>query len=184
MGDDNLERIIGDSNIVPMHLRGKGVDIGLIEELIDTPKNRERLLQQMNLKTYKVFCQTLKWYEDVKRREGYALERLEIYLQLEQCERDKKELFPNGVFGEIFDAIKGIPRAVNDSYTPYLTEKGVPPEKINTLRKALLLYDIIIANTFKREVDNVEPSGFGPYAIIGYPLRTITRYFMLRGSRG
>ena len=185
----NLDSLLEDEdfvNVVPEHLREGCNDILLINELIehcDDPETFQRLYALMNPKTEAVYHKTIDWHAKRQINEKYALLRVKNRTELEETRQEMKKIFPNGMLGEIVNQFKGIYKAINDSYTSYLSRQGLPTEKINSWRKFLLLQDITVARVFRHNVDKVEPSGFGPYAIAGYPLRKVTRYFMLEGAK-
>ena len=175
---EGLERLVDDdfSDIVPIGLRGEGVDTGLINELARSPHDEtfRQLYLLMDPETEDAFYRTLDWYANLEKEERVRrirAERAEIYAQLEESRRRAKELFPNGMAA-----------AVNLAYTSYLQEQGLPEGKINLWRYFLLWSDITVARIFKHGIDDVNPDGFGPYAVIGYLPRKAMRYFMTEGA--
>jgi len=146
--------------VMPSHLRGEGVDIQLIANLVAYP-NKEissRLISRMNSQTNTA--------------------------AIRECELAYKEIFPDGMFGEYKKDVRdGIYRPFVDHHKKNLSELGLPEEKIGTSRILLSALDMGVANLFHHDVDKVEPTGFGPYAMIGYPIRQGIRYFMLEGAQ-
>ena len=185
----DIEAIVNDEldNIVPMHLRGEGVDVELIKQLVAHLPNDEiysRLNSRMNPETRVAAARTLEWLSQDKRTNRFRSERTEIYWQLEAVKQEMKEIFPNGMFQGYFKQVhEDIFHPVIDSYRSYLSRQGLPEEKITASRMFMLFMDILVAKAFNHDVENVKPDGFGPYAAIGYPLRTAIRYFMLQGAQ-
>lgn len=174
----NLEKLLDDdfSDMVPPHLKNKGVDARVINALIDYCDNPEivrRLYLRMDPATEEAFHKTLDWYVTQERNERYAALRLGILKQRQEIEEAKRRIFP-----------RGIGDAINEVYVTYLIKHGLSVEKANSKwRKFLLFTDRNLAAVSGRTIHEIEPKGFGPYSVIGHPIRTAVRHFMLAGAQ-
>lgn len=179
----NLEKLLGDSgdggdfpNIVPPHIGLEGVDTRAINVFIHfsgNPEIKTQLYQRMDPETETALVETLEWLVKQERKEQYAMLRADIWRQREAIEAAKREIFPNGVSA-----------AINEVYVTYLIKQGLSTGQANSWwRHALLFLDVNLARVSGREtIRSVEPKGFGPYALLAYPLRLVARWFMLRGA--
>tara|TARA_B100000315_G_scaffold256579_1_gene302822 strand:- start:48 stop:593 length:546 start_codon:yes stop_codon:yes gene_type:complete len=177
----DLEKLLDDdfNNIVPMHLRGEGVDTRLIKEIIKYSGNSEiyeTLYSRMDLDTESAFHETVDWYERIYRGEYFRSERLKLHIESEDIQRRinelKAELSPSRTIKDI-----------NNVYTNYLLQQGLPKEKITPWRKFLLLLDANLSKMSGGDINQVEPNGLGLYSLVGYPTRKVIRYFMLEGTK-
>ena len=185
----DLEKLLDDDfeDVVPLYLKTEGINTELINQLVAYIGNDEiyeRLSSRMNPKTRTAATETLRWLAGNKRKERIMGERGEIYWQFEALEQEKREIFPNGMFKEyIKDVREGIYRPFVDHHRNNLSELGLPEEKIGTSRILMSALDMGVSNFFHHDIDKVESNGFGPYAMIGYPIRKGIRYFMLQGAQ-
>lgn len=177
----NLERLLGGDDgpfpdVVPPHLKEEGVDAKVINAFLyysGNPGIKTRLFQQMNPATEAALLGTLEWLVASERKEHYALLRVDIWRQLQAIEEEKKKIFPNGISD-----------AVDEVYVTYLIKQGLSAEQANSWwRKFLLARDANLAQISGRgTIYSIEPKGFGPYAMLAYPLRLAVRHFMLQGA--
>ena len=179
----DLDKLLGDSgddpdfpNVVPPHIGLEGVDTRAINAFAHFSGNAEvktRLYQRMSPETETALVETLEWLVKQERNEYYALLRADIWRQREAIEAAKRKIFPNGPLA-----------ALNEVYVTYLIKQGLSAQQANSgWRHALLILDANLARISGRgTIYDVEPKGFGPYALLGYPLRLGTRWLMLRGA--
>lgn len=174
----NLERLLdGDfDDWVPPHIKQEGIDTAAINAFIHFSGNAEimtRLYQGMDSGTEDALWGTVDFLVTQARQERYAKLRADIWRQREAIKAAKKEIFPDGLAA-----------AVKDVYVTYLIKQGLPAGKANSFARIALAYvdTNFLAWPSGHSIHEVKPKGFGPYALLVYPIRRAVRFFMLRGA--
>lgn len=171
-----IEQLLNDEpeNMVPPHLRAEGVDTELINEILrydGGSEAYERLYMGMNPATEDAFNKTVDWHFDIALSEKYSKARLDLQVQLEQVRQRMREILPYGIGG-----------GIDMAYTTYLVKQGLPLKKISWWRKFLLGRDANVAQLSGRNIDQLEPEGFGLYFLAYHLLRRPLRRMMLEGA--
>ncbi|MBI3036780.1 hypothetical protein HYY73_03460 [Candidatus Woesearchaeota archaeon] len=119
-----------------------------------------------------VFSEALKWHYEVERGESSAVQKLR-YSQAIRKSRERSA-----------EHWKRIKREIWAAPIRYFSSHDVPADEVTVWRKLFLILDMNLAGFSGRDIDEVKPKGFGPYAVLAYPPRLLLRHLMFLGTEG
>lgn len=119
-----------------------------------------------------VLTEALTWHHEVERKESSAVQKLRYAEAIKQSRERSRELW------------KGMVQEMKATPVRYFTSHGVPADKVTGWRRLFLILDMNIAGLSGRDIDEVKPKGFGPYAVLAHPPRLLLRQLMFFGTEG